>query len=340
MLRFIKRVFVFFALFILYLVLKEILQLYAVLKAVHPWAAVGFALLIGAAILYSLIYPAVRLLFMPVYPGPVNNEKDVPRLIEKRVRLFEVNPYMKTQQLETPHSDLPVLYEHQVKILKSECHRIRKKYILQMFYSTSIAQNRFLDAMLVLGISFNLVKEIMILYHGRLVMRDLWTIGRKIFLAVILAGSEGVEIAAEEVVRKLAADPLRNIPYLDKIVGSIADGYVNATLMARISYICENYCTMTLIRSGRDLNPSLDFIAATVRTVTGQIIEHFGKALRKVTINKAADMVLFARNPVRELIVRSDDKTLTSAIKDVSLLPFNLIGQGFSRIINTMRRKD
>ena len=80
-------------------------------------------------------------------------------------------------------------YSKRIELLVKECANIRKKYVAQLFYSSSISQNGFIDAMLVLSYSINMVKDIFVLYNGRVTNRDLFNIAKKIYYSIAIAGS-------------------------------------------------------------------------------------------------------------------------------------------------------
>ncbi len=88
------------------------------------------------------------------------------------------------------------------------------------------------------------------LYHGRVSNKALWAIG----------GSEGVEYATRELFSKLATESIKSVLFADRIFGSLADGFVNAALLTRISLITENYCKLVTIESDKDLHPTSEFI--------------------------------------------------------------------------------
>ncbi|OQY38189.1 MAG: hypothetical protein B6226_03975, partial [Candidatus Cloacimonetes bacterium 4572_65] len=122
-----------------------------------------------------------------------------------------------------------------------------------------MAQNGFLDALIILSSSINHIKSIFILYNGRVNNRDLLNIGKNVYYSVLIGGSEGVEYVTDEIVTKLASDTVKSIPFIDKIIASLADGLVNSVLLTRISYLTENYCKMTYLEKSSDLLPPTSF---------------------------------------------------------------------------------
>jgi len=233
--------------------------------------------------------------------------------------------------------------------LQPEAERIRRKYVTQLFYSSSIAQNGFLDAILILSSSVNLVKELFILYHGRVSNKDLWAIARKVYYSMAIGGSEGVEYATEEIFSKLTSGGIKSIPFASKILGSIADGFVNAALLTRISFITENYCKLVYLKSEKDLYPSYKSVISSTKIITADIIERIFKELKSIAKDKTSKYVLMTVNPVGYIMgnamVRMADSSrkLTPLQKDVmresAELAQNPIGYGFGKVADLFRKK-
>jgi hypothetical protein len=104
--------------------------------------------------------------------------KEVQKLIELRMKNFQNNSLIKEANIDIsePTEDN---YNRAVEILSAECEKVRKKYVNQMFYSTAISQNGFLDAIIILSSSVNMIKEIFTVYNGRVANRELIIIGKK-----------------------------------------------------------------------------------------------------------------------------------------------------------------
>jgi hypothetical protein len=287
------------------------MELYFYAQSVHP--IIGYVVL--AVILWVLIYfvfiPIFKIFTLPVNPGPVSSKSDEQVLIAERVKRFSKNKFLKEKNLDVNVSkDVNQRYSQTIKILEEECSRIRKKYVAQLFYSSSISQNGFIDALLVLSYSVNLVKDIFILYNGRVSNRDLWNISKKIYFSIAIAGSEGIEYVTDEIITKLASDGVKSIPFIDKILGSIADGFLNALLLNRISYITESYCKLTYIQSNNDLYPSPAKVFNATKQITADMTIKLISVIKKISLDKTINFALVALNPVGYVWEKTFDRLL------------------------------
>ncbi|MBN2246787.1 MAG: hypothetical protein JW755_13195, partial [Candidatus Aminicenantes bacterium] len=228
--KMLKKILFFFSLFLIYLIIKEFLTLYVQIKSLHPYAAYAFLVLVCFVFAYFVIIPVLKILALPRVFGPIRNRELIPAEISKRMQNFRNNAYL--QSIDFDISTVPENqegYDQVVKQLEKKAENLRKIHVSQMFYSTAIAQNGFLDALFILSGSINHIKEMFALYHGRISNRELWIIARKIYYSMAIGGSEGVEYATEEIISKFASQGLKSIPFIDKILSSLADGLVNAT---------------------------------------------------------------------------------------------------------------
>jgi hypothetical protein len=281
-LKLIKRIIFLFSFFLIYLIFKELLDLYSKIRLIHPLAVYVFFAVIAVFGFYFIIAPLYKILTLPRYPGPTEDVDREEQLIAERIRKFRKNKYLKSI-----HFDFSQIgsnregYEKIIQVLKEKSRGIREKYTLQVFLSTSIAQNGFLDAILILSANVNVIKETFILYNGRTSYKDLLKIAKTVYYSVAIGGSEGAEYAANEILTKFGADFSKNIPFAGKIFESLVDGFVNSILLTRVALITENYCAMTLIRSSKDLYPHRKLIietaSCTTREVKNKIIEHVKK---------------------------------------------------------------
>lgn len=296
--KFIKRIIFFITLFILYIIAKEFLQLYVLIRSVHPYLAWLFVALSGFVFIYFAGIPLFKIFSMPKSYGPVYEEDKEYMLIQKRMERFRKNKYIRECGL-----DMSLLandkagYETVICEMDKGVDKLRRKHIPQLFYSTTIAQNGFLDAMLILSASINHIKEIFILYNGRVSNRDLLIILKKIYYAMAIGGSEAAEYATEEVFNRFATDGIKAIPFFSKVSASLIDGYVNAVMLTRISYITENYCKKTVIKSDKDLSPSPEFIFSSAKNITKDIRERVYHAITQ----RAKNAVSRAVSPVADI---------------------------------------
>lgn len=348
--QFLKKIVLFLTLFAVYIILRELIKLYVLARSLHPWAGYATAVLIVAAIGYFIVLPVIRILRIPVYRGPATNPTDEPAIIKERLEKFTRHPSIVASGFErSDDRDIREQYKQAVKILRKEADKIRKRYVSQLFYTSAVSQNGFIDAVLILSSSIALIKEIFLLYNGRVSNRDLWVIAKKVYLSMAIGGSEGVEYATEELVSKFASDSVKSIPFIEKILGSLADGFVNAVLLNRISYITENYCTMTYIKTDRELSPSPAFVATATKNITADITDRMVVSMRRLAIEKPIDMAMMAVNPIRYFFHWTFDKMtpegetgdswLKSTVKDgmnIVTSPFTFI---FGKLAGAVRKQ-
>ena len=346
MLKFIRKIIFFLSLFLLYIIFKEFLQFYASMKAFHPYAAYASLVVFAGIFLYFVLIPIIKIIRIPKNPGPTKDKGKEQLLIAKRMELFRKNNFLLKSgfdfsKLQNDKED----YDSVVKVLEKEAAKIRKKHVSQLFYSTSIAQNGFLDAVLILSASINHIKEIFLLYNGRVSNRDLITIAKKIYYSVAIGGSEGIEYATQEIFSKFATQGMKSIPFIDKILASIADGFVNAALLTRISYITENYCKLTHIKSERDIYPNPQFVFNSAKNITADMMERIYGAIKKMALERTLNFALVAINPIGYVWSRSIEKSdhINPLKKDKMMEQAKLIGNplayGLEKLIKGLRKK-
>jgi len=309
--KLIRRILYFFSLFFLYIIFREFIDLYLAARALDPLLGYLILAVLLLVLVYFVFLPVYRILTMPVAPGPVAQKEEENELIRKRVERFSRNPYLKAQGVLRPDETDKATYYHEImQILSKECSKIRQRYVAQLFYASSVSQNGFIDAVLVLSSSVNMVKEIFILYNGRVNTRDLINIAKKIYFAIAIAGSEGIEYVTEEIITKLGSQSMKSIPFLDKILGSIADGFLNALLLNRISFITENYCRLTVVPNPKKLSPSPAEIFSATKHITADITEKLIFVMRRISIDKTVNTALVALNPVGYVWEKTFDRLI------------------------------
>jgi len=307
----IKRILFFISLFLLYIIIRELLELYYYAQTVHPLLGYVVLAIIMMSFIYFVFIPVYKIFTLPVNPGPVLSKSKEEALIASRTKKFSKNKFLIDRQDDTNDAvDFRERYTQTIQILEQECANIRKKYVAQLFYSSSISQNGFIDAMLVLSYSVNMVKDIFVLYNGRVTNRDLFNIAKKIYYSIAIAGSEGIEYVTDEIITKLASDGVKSIPFIDKILGSIADGFLNALLLNRISYITENYCKLTYIESNNELYPSPAKVFNATKHITADMTIKLIAVIKKISLDKTINFALVALNPVGYVWEKTFDKLL------------------------------
>jgi hypothetical protein len=258
-----------------------------------------------------VIVPFYKIFALPVNPGPVSDKSKEIDLIKRRLQMFSKNKFLEEKNLSEPDGANPRdIYNQTIKVLQPACEKIRQRYVAQLFYSSSISQNGFIDAVLVLSYSVNMVKEIFILYNGRVSNRDLWHIAQRIYYSVAIAGSEGIEYVTDEIITKLASDGVKSIPFIDKILGSIADGFLNALLLNRISYITENFCMLTYLEKKNDLYPSPARVFKATKHITADMTEKLILVIRRISLDKTVNFAVVALNPIGYVWEKTFDRLI------------------------------
>jgi hypothetical protein len=316
------------------------------MKTVHIYAAYGTLAIIGFVFIYFVFFPILKILRIPKNYGPTTDKSKEPELIAKRIENFRKNDFLIEQNFD--FSDINEdedSYNRIIKVITKRASELRKVHVSQLFYSTAIAQNGFLDAILILSASINHIKEIFLLYNGRVSNRDLIIIGKKVYYSMAIGGSEGVEYATEEIFSKFATESLKSIPFIDKILASIADGFVNAALLTRISYITENYCRLTYIESEKDVYPSAQFIFNSAKNITSHTIDKLKDSLVRMTVDKSVNFALVAVNPIGYVLGKTIEKSdninplKKEKWKDHAKLVGNPLAYGLEKLFKSFRKK-
>ncbi len=314
--KIVRRILFFFAIFLTYFILRELLELYVLTRSLHPVFGYLTLIILAGIIFYFIAIPIYKIIKIPKNYAPITDINKAPEIIRQRIQNFKRNQFLINANVDFDSiEENEEGYKKIIPILETECELVRKKYVLQLFYSSSISQNGFLDAILILSSSVNLVKDLFILYHGRVSNKDLWAIAKKVYFSMAIGGSEGVEYATQELFSKFATDSFKSVPFADKIFGSLADGFVNAALLTRISLITENYCKKVTINSEKDLYPSAEFIIRTTKFITADILDKMVLELLRMSKEKTVDYVMLAVNPVGHLFVRTMDKVIDGTTK-------------------------
>jgi hypothetical protein len=318
MFQHIKRIIAFLSIILIYFIAKEFLDLYVTLNALNSYLAYAFLLVAAGVFVYFVGIPIYRIITIPKAPAPLKSEENIDKEIGKRFELLAANPYL----LSTGYDLAPVPrtkegYENVMKVLKKESARIRNRYVNGLFYSSAISQNGFIDAILILSSSVNLVKDTFVLYNGRVSNRDLLAIGKQVYYSMAIGGSETVEYATGEIFSKLSTEGMRSIPFFDKILGSLADGFVNAALLTRVALITDNYCSKLIVTSERDLRPSPAFIVSTAANITGTVQRKLFDEMKKLAGSKIKNVALLATNPVKELFEKVKTKNIKTEEEDL-----------------------
>jgi len=348
--KYLKKVLFFLTLFLFYFIIKEFLELYFYLNSIHQNVAYAFLIILGLAFIFLVILPLFNILRYPRHFSPTKDKNLEQEELKIRIRRFRNNKYLKSINFDfSPITEDIAGYKKIIHELEKETGRLRKKHVSQLFYSTAIAQNGFLDAVFILSASINHIKDIFILYNGRVTNRDLFKIAGKIYYSIAIGGSEGVEYATEEIFSKFATQTMKSIPFIDKILASIADGMVNSVLLTRISYITENYCKLHYIESDSQIYPSPGFVMNSAKNITQDFVEKIFRTMRKLAvkfaINKTFDFALIAINPIGYVLgktIEASDKIdmeQKPKLKEHAKLLGNPLAYGFEKLIKSFKKK-
>ncbi len=323
-----KRLLIFASVLLFYFIGKEFIVLFNLLYGIHTILAYGFILLSVIFLIYFAVIPIYKIIRIPVTLGPTKDLSKVDELRAIRITAFQKNQYLIDSGFNLSNlKSTEFTYNEIIDELSKECSAIRKKYVNSLFYSSSVSQNGFLDAILILSTSVNIIKEIFILYNGRVSNRDLLVIAKKVYYSIAIGGSEGVEYASEEIFSKLATDTLKSIPFLDKIFSSLADGFINATLLTRASIITENYCKMLYVETDKDLYPSVQSITSTAKNLTSGALKSINENLIKLSKEKSEVIFHKAYNQVKLVFERSIENLKDPKQNLVNSNLFNVIGK-------------
>lgn len=302
MFKYLKKILAFLSIILLYFIVKEFLSLYVSLQSIHPVLAYVFVVIAAAVLVYFVGLPVYRIMRIPKAPAPLTSEANLEKELEKRFALLEENPHLRSIDFHLASAPRTKEgYEQVMKALRKESAQIRYKYVNRLFYSSAISQNGFIDAILILSSSVSLVKDTFVLYNGRVSNRDLWEIGKQVYYSMAIGGSETVEYATGEIFSKLSTEGMRSIPFFDKILGSLADGFVNACLLTRVALITDLYCSTLIVTSEKDLRPSPAFIVKTATDITGGVQRRLFDEMKRVAGSRIRDAAEWAVNPVKVL---------------------------------------
>ncbi|MCF7802699.1 MAG: hypothetical protein K9N46_05525 [Candidatus Marinimicrobia bacterium] len=343
MMQYIKRLIGFLSIFLVLVIAREFLLLYNSINSMHPVAGLVFLILVAGIIVYFVGIPLYRILLLPKSFGPTTDKDKVDELRINRLHEFQKNPYLKKLGVKIPtENNDQQTYEQAIETLKKKNSVIRKKRVRELFYSSALAQNGFIDAILILSASINVVKETFRLFNGRVSNKDLFAIGKHVYYSIAIGGTESVEYATEEIVTKLGRDFGGGIPFVSRLTSSLADGFINATLLTRIALITENYCTTLYINSQKDLYPSRKFVIETAESITSDVWKKIRRNSKKYIGEKSKN--LLTENVVYKIITESfnsksdedtglDIEVELAANEEKARIPF------YRKVMNRIRRK-
>ncbi|MBD3224099.1 MAG: DUF697 domain-containing protein [Caldithrix sp.] len=267
------------------------------------------------------------------------------KIIEKRLTRFKKNKYLQDYDFDKPLS-AEEHYQEIITILEGRAKQVRQQYVSKVFYGTSVSQNGFIDAIIILSAGINLTREIFTIYNGRVSNKDMLRIGRKIYTAMAIGGSEGVEYATDEIITSFAYDGIKSIPFIDKIMGSLADGFVSSMLITRISFIAENYCKIIYLPNDRALVPPQKVIYDTTNSITSDVRQRIKMVLRNLSADKSDVYTKLAVNPAAYVIKtainkfgKQLDSRTKSSVSGALRMASHPVGFVMDKVITRFRKK-
>ncbi|MCK5147227.1 DUF697 domain-containing protein [bacterium] len=306
----IKRLVAFLCCVLSYVLIKELLILHQAAKSFHPMGGWIVLTILALTVIYLVIIPLVRIFFLPARLRPAKDPEDIDRVARIRMQVLRQNKTLKRLDLYPEEFEQNTEgYRAFIAKLKPEADKIRKKYVTQVFYATTIAQNGFLDAVIILSIATAMMRDFFILYQGRVSNRELIKIGRLVYLSMAIGGSEGVETATDEILSKLVATGVKSVPFAARLFGSVADGFVNATLLTRIAMVTEKYCTRLFAESDRAFYPTLHSVVSATKTITSDVIERIAREMKRIAREQTGGAIKAAVNPVKTVLTRAFDRS-------------------------------
>ncbi len=296
--KLLRKICIFLSIVLSLIIIREFIAIYSDLMGISKYLGYSFIAFSVFVIIYFIAMPAVKILAMPKRFAPTTDKDEKGSVIAGRLKQFRKNTYLTGIDFGFS-SDPEEAYNKAIAVLSEETRKIRKTYVSRVFYGTAVSQNGFLDAIVLLSASVNMVKDIFVVYNGRVSNSDLWCIGRKIYAAIAIAGSESVEYVTDEIIASFATGGMKSIPFIDKVMSSLAAGFVNAVLVTRISYITENYCKLAYIASDRELFPPLKVVSDTAKTITNDARDAIRKTMTNMAVEKTETFAKYVVNPTR-----------------------------------------
>ena len=198
----IRKIIFLFSIGISIIIVKEFISIYNDLRNINAYFGYSFLIIISLVLIYFAIIPLIKIFILPKSFSPSKNKSEIESIYLKRLLRFRKNILLQSYDFNTSKTN-EEKYNDSISILQERIVILRKQYISKVFYSTAVSQKGFLDALIILSASINLVKEIFITYNGRVSNKDLFGIGRKVYTAMAIGGSEGVEYATDEIITSL-----------------------------------------------------------------------------------------------------------------------------------------
>ncbi|MCK4889030.1 MAG: hypothetical protein KAS97_03805, partial [Candidatus Aminicenantes bacterium] len=208
--KILKKIVFFFSFVAFYFIAKEFLNLYLSLKEIDPIISWAFLFLALFILVYFVLFPIFQILKLPKFPSPTSKKIKEKLVIRRRIRIFKKNKSLREFNIVFPQTDYNTEnYNEIVDRISQESKRIREDHIKKVFIATAIAQNGFIDGMILMSSCVNLVKKTFILYGGRVSYKDLLAIAKAAYYSIIISASEGIETGIEELIEKVGPNSIK-----------------------------------------------------------------------------------------------------------------------------------
>jgi hypothetical protein len=218
MLKVLVKILAVASLFAIIIIAKEFLEIYVVLKSIWIGFAYVFIALVCFVIIYFAIMPFWKIYRLSQIFNPETDIKRVDEEYKKRITILRKNKYLIEVGHHIPdNSNYKENYDAAIQKLENKSKEIREKYICNVFYSTALAQNGFLDAVLILSAGINLIQETFYLFNGRASNRDMWKVIRQIYFSIAIGGTEVTEFTVDELI-KIGPKTMESVPFAGKII--------------------------------------------------------------------------------------------------------------------------
>ena len=147
-----KKIVLFISFFILYKILREFIEIYLFATSVNIFFGYIVVLLIIIVLVYFVVLPLINILKFSTYLSPTKDRDKVEEMIKIRFNSFKSNKAIKELSIDLESYEINQDgYDKIITELSNEAKKIQQKHISQLFYSTSISQNKFLDSLLIIS---------------------------------------------------------------------------------------------------------------------------------------------------------------------------------------------
>ena len=292
------------------------------MREVHTWYLfanelseyVGYIYVISliVGLFYFFIFPFGKLIFLPSFGEPVVtlDKWERKEALVDRIKMLGGTSH-EIQGLN--EEQLQILLNETITAKEEKANKIINTNVFRTFEITSISHSALIDVITILASSFRVATDLLEHYGGRLNAKDLIKIIKHSFVSAAFGGSDIVETVTQSVTEILTKGS-EAIPIVGPIIGAVADGTVNASLVCRVGLITKNYCTTVFVDDQKEWYPSLTAVVKTLKAITGGVWDLVWSAFK--FINKPIHTTvktLFAtakkEHKVPEMLTSDDNKS-------------------------------